>query len=82
MTARKCLVLTLFVFGLWMATADGTPAKEDKVELKKGDKASSGRRMGTASRSALPLRRGAGQAPGAVGVGVVVKGDVVWLSAS
>jgi peroxiredoxin Q/BCP len=41
MTAWKCLVLTLFVFSICIAAADGTPAKEDKVELKKGDKAPS-----------------------------------------
>jgi peroxiredoxin Q/BCP len=41
MTAWKCLVLTLFVLGLLMAAAGGTPAKEDKNEVNKGDKAPS-----------------------------------------
>ena len=37
MTVWKCLVLSLFVFYIWMAAADGTLAKEDKSEIKKGD---------------------------------------------
>jgi peroxiredoxin Q/BCP len=41
MTAWKCFVLTLFVLGIWMAAAGGAPAKEDKNELNKGDKAPS-----------------------------------------
>ncbi|MGH7225673.1 MAG: peroxiredoxin, partial [Gemmataceae bacterium] len=41
MTAWKYLVLTSFVFAAWIAAAGGTPAKEDKSELKKGDKAPS-----------------------------------------
>jgi len=41
MTAWKCLVLTVFVLGIWMAAAGGTPAKEDQKELMKGDKAPS-----------------------------------------
>jgi peroxiredoxin Q/BCP len=39
MTAWKCLVLVLFVLGVWMGAAGGTPAKEDKSDLKTGDKA-------------------------------------------
>jgi peroxiredoxin Q/BCP len=39
MTAWKCL--TLFVFAACIASAGGTPAEEDKTELKRGDKAPS-----------------------------------------
>jgi peroxiredoxin Q/BCP len=41
MTAWKCLVLTVFVLGIWMAATGDTPAKEDQKELMKGDKAPS-----------------------------------------
>ena len=41
MTAWKCLVLTVFVLGIWMAAIGDTPAKEDQKELMKGDKAPS-----------------------------------------
>jgi peroxiredoxin Q/BCP len=41
MTAWKCLILMLFVFGVLFSPAGGTPAAEDKSELKKGDKAPS-----------------------------------------
>ncbi|HTU20126.1 MAG TPA: peroxiredoxin [Gemmataceae bacterium] len=38
MIAWKRLVLTSFVLAAWVAAAGGTPAAEDKTELKKGDK--------------------------------------------
>jgi thioredoxin-dependent peroxiredoxin len=41
MTAWKCLVLTSFAVAAWIVAAGGTPAEEDKTELKKGDKAPS-----------------------------------------
>jgi peroxiredoxin Q/BCP len=41
MTVCKYLVLAGFVLGIWMAAVGGTPAKEAKNELNKGDKAPS-----------------------------------------
>jgi peroxiredoxin Q/BCP len=41
MTASKRLALTLFTLAAWIAAASGTLAREDKTELKKGDKAPS-----------------------------------------
>ncbi|HEY7424391.1 MAG TPA: peroxiredoxin [Gemmataceae bacterium] len=41
MTVWKCLALTIFIFGAWIAAANGTRAEEDKTDLKKGDKAPS-----------------------------------------
>lgn len=41
MTVWKCLVLTSFTVAAWIVAAGGTSAKEDKTELKKGDKAPS-----------------------------------------
>jgi len=41
MTAWKRLVCTLFVLGIWIATASAASAKQDKNELNKGDKAPS-----------------------------------------
>jgi peroxiredoxin Q/BCP len=41
MTAWKRLVCTLFVLGIWIATASAASAKQDKNKLNKGDKAPS-----------------------------------------
>jgi peroxiredoxin Q/BCP len=41
MTAWKRLALTIFICGAWIAATNGALAQEDKIELKKGDKAPS-----------------------------------------
>ncbi|HEY7309066.1 MAG TPA: peroxiredoxin [Gemmataceae bacterium] len=41
MTAWKRLALTLVTLGAWIAAANGARAEEDKIELRKGDKAPS-----------------------------------------
>src|SRR6185312_1622926 len=41
MTVWKRLVQVCCVLAAWIAAAGGTPGKEDKTELKKGDKAPS-----------------------------------------